>query len=49
MIGKLEDALVGVEIDEQVIDLVDDFLGPGIGAIDLVDDEDGRELGLEGL
>ena len=45
--GELENALVGVEIDEQVIDLVDDLLRAGVGAIDLVDDEDGREVRFE--
>ena len=47
--GELEDGLVGVEVDEEVIDLVEDFLRTGVGAVDLVDDDDGRELGFEGL
>ena len=47
--GELEDGLVGVEVDEEVVDLVEDLLGAGVGTIDLVDDDDGSELGLEGL
>ena len=46
---ELEHGLVGVEIDEEVVDLVQHFLGAGVGAVDLVDDEDGGELGFEGL
>ena len=47
--GELEDGLVGVEVDEEVVDLVEDFLRTGVGAVDLVDDDDGRELGFERL
>ena len=47
--GEVEDAFVGVEVDEEVVDLVKDFLGPGVGAVDLVDDDDGGEMGFEGL
>ena len=47
--GEVEHGLVGVEIDEEVVDLVEDLLGAGVGAVDLVDDDDGRELGFEGL
>ncbi len=38
-----------VEIDEQVVDLVQHFLRPGVRAIDLVDDDDRREPALERL
>ena len=47
--GEVEHGLVGVEVDEEVIDLVQDFLRTRVGAVDLVDDDDGRELGFEGL
>ena len=40
---------VGVELDEQLVDLVDDLGDPGVGPVDLVDDEDHRQLRLERL
>ena len=46
---KLDLRLVGVEVEEQLVDLVDDLVDPGIGAVDLVDDEDHRQPGLERL
>ena len=39
----------GVEIDEQVVDFVQHFLGTRVGAINLVDHQDGRQVGFEGL
>ena len=39
--------LLGVEIDEQVVYLIQDFLDTGIGPVNLVDDDDGCEVGLE--
>ena len=40
---------LGVEIDEQIVDLVQHFLRAGVGAVDLVDDDDRRQLGFERL
>ena len=47
--GEVEHVLVGVEVDEEVVDLVEDFLRARVGAVDLVDDDDRGELGFEGL
>ena len=47
--GEVEHVLVGVEVDEEVVDLVEDFLGTRVGAVDLVDDDHGGELGFERL
>ena len=47
--GEIELILVGVEVDEQVEDLVEHFLRARVGAVDLVDDDDRRELGFERL
>jgi hypothetical protein len=47
--GEVEDGLVGVEVDEEVIDLVQDFLRAGVGAVDLVDDDDGVSLASRAL
>ena len=41
--GKIKLFLVGVEHCEQVEDLVMDGGGPGVGLVDLVDDDDGLE------
>ena len=41
--------LVGVEIEEQLVHLVDDLRDARVGAVDLVDHEDHRQLGLERL
>ena len=38
-----------VEVDEQVVDLVQDFLDARVGPIDLVDDDDRRQAPLERL
>ena len=40
---------VGVEVEEQLLDVVDDLGDPGVGPVDLVDDEDDRQLRLERL
>ena len=42
--GEIELVFVGVEIDEEVVDLVEHFLRAGVGTIDLVDDDDGGSL-----
>ena len=41
--GEIELVVVGVERDEQVEHLVEHFLDARIGAVDLVDDDDGLE------
>ncbi len=41
--------LVGVEVEEEVLDLVDDLLDARVGAVDLVDHEHDRQALLEGL
>ena len=41
--------LVGVEVEEELVGLVDDLGDAGVGTVDLVDDEDDRHLGLERL
>ena len=39
------DVLVtGVEVDEQLVHLVEDLVGAGVLAVDLVDDDDGRQV-----
>jgi len=41
--------LVGVEVQEEVLDFIDDLFDPGVWSVDFVDDEhDGQSL-LEGL
>ena len=47
--GKIELRFFGVEVDEQIVDLVQHFLRARVGAVDLVDDHDGRQLGFERL
>ena len=44
---KVQLRFVCVEVDKQVINLVQHFLRARVGAIDLVDDHDGRQFGLE--
>ena len=41
--GKLDLVLVGAEVDEEVVHLVQHLLGALVGAVDLVDDDDGRQ------
>ena len=45
--GKSKLILLRIEIDEEVIDLVQHFLRASIGAINLVDYEDGRQSGFK--
>ena len=47
--GEVELIFVGVEIDEEVVDLVEHFLRAGVVAVDLVDDDDRRQPGFERL
>ena len=39
----------GIEVDEQIVDLVQNFGNAGVGAVDFIDANDGRQLGLESL
>ena len=47
--GEVDLALVGIEVEEELFDLVDDLLDAGVGPVHLVDDEHHRQAGLEGL
>src|ERR1039458_314683 len=47
--GELKLRLFGIQVDEQVVDLVEHFLGARIGTVDLVDDDDGLQVGFQGL
>ncbi len=40
---------LGVEVDEQVVDLVQHFLRTGIGTVNLVDHQNRRQVGFESL
>ena len=42
--GKVELVFGGVEIDEQIVDLVEHLAGAGVLSVDLVDHHDGRQL-----
>ena len=46
---EIERLFVGVEVDEEVKDLVGDLLRSGVGLVDLVDDDDWREVVRERL
>ena len=46
---KFDLVLGRVEVDEQVVDLVQHLLGPGVGAVDLVQHDDRRQPALERL
>ena len=45
--GEVELVFDRVQIDKEIVNLVQDLLRPRIWAIDLVDDDDRRQLGLE--
>ncbi len=47
--GKLELVFGRVEVNEEVVDFVHHFLGARVGAVNLVDDDNGRKLGLQRL
>ncbi len=47
--GEIELLVGGVEGDEEVENAVEDFVGLGVLAVDLVDDDDGLGAGFEGL
>ena len=44
---EIELVFVGVEIDEQIVDLVEHFGGARVGPVDLVDDDDGLQIRFE--
>ena len=44
---KVDLLVSGIQIDEQFVDLVDDFFGPRVLPIDLVDDGDGGQACLQ--
>ena len=46
---EVEHGLVGVEVDEEVIDLVEDLLRARVGTVDLVDHDHRGEAGFERL
>ena len=46
---KIELVLGGVQIDEQIVDLVEDLRHARVGPVDFVDHHDGRQLGFERL
>ena len=46
---ELDLRLVGVEVEEELVDLVHDGLGPGVGPVDLVHDEHDGQARLERL
>ena len=46
---KFELLDLGVEIDEEIVDLVEHFRDARVGPVDLVDDDDGRQVRLERL
>ena len=47
--GEIELLFLGVEVDEQVVDFVEHFLRARVGAVDLVDDDDRRQVRFERL
>ena len=47
--GKVELILAGVEVDEQIVDLVEHCGDARIGPVDLVDADDRRQLGFRAL
>ena len=47
--GELELVLRRLEVDEEVVDLVQHLGGPRVAPVDLVDDDDRRQPGLERL
>jgi hypothetical protein len=47
--GERDLVLVGIEVQEELFDLVHDFFDARVGAVDLVDDQDDRQPSLECL
>ena len=48
-VGKIELFLAGIQLGEGVEDLVEDLIGPSIGAVNLVDHDDRPDVAREGL
>ncbi len=46
---EVDGGLVGVEVEEELVDLVEDLVGAGIGAVDLVEHDHRGKVGGEGL
>ena len=46
---EIDGGLVGIQVEEQFVDLVDHLGDPGVGPVDLVDDKDDREFECQGL
>ena len=46
---ELDLLVVGVEVEEQLVDLVEHLVGPGVLAVDLVEHDDGRQAGGQRL
>jgi len=47
--GKVELIFLGVEVDKEIVDLVQDFLRAGVRTVDLINNDDLGEAGLESL
>ena len=47
--GEVDVVVGGVEVEEQLVHLVDDLVRAGIGPVDLVEDDNRREVTFEGL
>ncbi len=47
--GKVQLVFDRVQVDEEVVHFVEDLLRARVGTIDLVDDQDGQQLGLQRL
>ena len=47
--GEVDLVLVGVEVEEELLHLVDHLVDAGVGPVHLVDHQDHRQPGLEGL
>jgi hypothetical protein len=48
-VGEIVQVLVGFQFHQQLERLFQDFLGPGVGAVDLVDDHDRLDAAFQGL
>src|SRR4030095_6174743 len=47
--GKLQLILARIESDKQIVEFVENFLNAGVRPVNLVDDSDNRQLGLQRL
>ncbi len=47
--GEVDLMFIGIEVQEQLLDLTHHFINPGVGPVHLVDDEHHGQAGLEGL